>query len=61
MIFARCPRAVSHPTKNCSGEGEPEASRLSRFDEVLSRLEFLKDLGRDTRMYDQVWTQIKAN
>ena len=30
-------------------------------DELLSRLEFLKDLGRDTRMYDQVWTQIKAN
>ena len=29
--------------------------------EILSRLEFLQDLGRDTRLYDQVWTQIKAN
>ncbi|MCW5559052.1 MAG: spermidine/putrescine ABC transporter substrate-binding protein [Verrucomicrobiae bacterium] len=28
--------------------------------EVMSRLEFLEDLGPKTRLYDQVWTQIKA-
>ncbi|MBN8246277.1 MAG: spermidine/putrescine ABC transporter substrate-binding protein [Verrucomicrobia bacterium] len=28
--------------------------------EVLARLEFLEDLGSKTRLYDQIWTQIKA-
>jgi len=28
--------------------------------EVMARLEFLEDLGSRTRLYDQVWTQIKA-
>jgi spermidine/putrescine transport system substrate-binding protein len=27
---------------------------------VLKRLEFAKDLGRDTRLYDQLWTSIKS-
>jgi len=29
--------------------------------EVLERLEFLKDLGPQSRLIDQVWTQIKSN
>jgi spermidine/putrescine transport system substrate-binding protein len=29
-------------------------------DEVMARLEFLRDLGPRTRLYDEVWTQIKA-
>lgn len=29
--------------------------------EVLERLEFLKDLGAKSRLFDQVWTQIKSN
>jgi spermidine/putrescine transport system substrate-binding protein len=28
--------------------------------EVLSRLEFLEDLGARMRLYDEVWTQVKA-
>ena len=28
--------------------------------EVLAKLEFLKDLGKDTRLYDEIWTQVKA-
>ena len=28
--------------------------------EVMARLEFLEDLGANTRLYDEVWTQIKA-
>ncbi len=28
--------------------------------EVMTKLEFLKDLGANTRLYDEVWTQIKA-
>lgn len=28
--------------------------------EVLDRLEFLQDLGRDSRLYDQVWMQVKS-
>lgn len=28
--------------------------------EILKKLEFLQDLGKGTRVYDQVWTQIKA-
>jgi spermidine/putrescine transport system substrate-binding protein len=28
--------------------------------EVLSRLEFLEDLGATMRLYDEVWTQVKA-
>ena len=27
---------------------------------VMKRLEFLHDLGRDTKLYDEVWTQVKA-
>jgi spermidine/putrescine transport system substrate-binding protein len=28
--------------------------------EMMKTLEFLKDLGRDTRLYDQLWTSIKS-
>ena len=28
--------------------------------EVMKRLEFLQDLRHDTRVYDEIWTQIKA-
>lgn len=27
---------------------------------IMEKLEFLKDLGRDTRLYDELWTQVKA-
>jgi spermidine/putrescine transport system substrate-binding protein len=27
---------------------------------VMDRLEFLRDLGKDTKLYDEIWTQIKA-
>jgi spermidine/putrescine transport system substrate-binding protein len=29
-------------------------------EETMKSLEFLKDLGRDTRLYDQLWTSIKS-
>jgi len=29
-------------------------------EEILSKLEFLKDLGKDTKIYDEIWTQIKS-
>jgi spermidine/putrescine transport system substrate-binding protein len=29
-------------------------------EETLKKLEFLKDLGRDTKLYDQLWTSIKS-
>ncbi len=29
-------------------------------EETMKKLEFLKDLGRDTKLYDQVWTSIKS-
>ena len=29
-------------------------------DEEMSRLEFQKDLGRDTELWDRIWTEIKA-
>lgn len=28
--------------------------------EVMGKLEFLKDLGRETRLYDEIWTQIRS-
>ena len=28
--------------------------------EVMAKLEFLEDLGANTRLYDEIWTQIKA-
>ena len=28
--------------------------------EVKAKLEFLEDLGGKTRLYDEIWTQIKA-
>jgi spermidine/putrescine transport system substrate-binding protein len=28
--------------------------------ETMEKLEFLKDLGKDSRLYDQIWTQIKS-
>jgi spermidine/putrescine transport system substrate-binding protein len=29
-------------------------------EETMKKLEFLQDLGRDTKLYDQVWTSVKA-
>jgi spermidine/putrescine transport system substrate-binding protein len=29
-------------------------------EETMKKLEFLKDLGKETRIYDQLWTQVKA-
>ncbi len=29
-------------------------------DEVVARMEFLADVGEDTRLYDETWTRIKA-
>lgn len=29
-------------------------------EEMMATLEFLKDLGRETRLYDQVWTSVKS-
>jgi spermidine/putrescine transport system substrate-binding protein len=29
--------------------------------ETMEKLEFLKDLGKDSRLYDQIWTQVKSN
>ena len=28
--------------------------------ELTDKLEFLEDLGANTRLYDEIWTQIKA-
>jgi spermidine/putrescine transport system substrate-binding protein len=28
--------------------------------EVMAKLEFLKDLGKKTRLYDEIWSQVKA-
>ena len=28
-------------------------------EETMKKLEFLKDLGRETKLYDQVWTSVK--
>ena len=28
--------------------------------ELMGKLEFLEDLGANTRLYDEIWTQIKA-
>jgi len=30
-------------------------------EEVRSRLEYLKDLGPDIVLYDQIWTEVKAH
>jgi spermidine/putrescine transport system substrate-binding protein len=29
-------------------------------DDLMAKLEFLKDLGADTKIYDEIWTQIKS-
>jgi len=28
--------------------------------EIMNRLEFLKDLGPNLKLYDEVWTQVKS-
>ena len=28
--------------------------------DMMSRLEFLEDLGAKMRLYDEIWTQVKA-
>lgn len=56
-----------------SKAGTPNAAARARLDpalladtvihppaEVMARLEFLEDLGAKTRLYDQIWTQLKA-
>jgi len=29
--------------------------------EIMNHLEFLKDLGKNSRLYDQIWTEVKSN
>jgi spermidine/putrescine transport system substrate-binding protein len=46
-------RAHVHPAHLANPVIYPDAG-------TMSRLEFLKDLGRNTRLYDEIWTQVKA-
>ena len=42
---------------------DPELLKIEAIyptEQTLKKLEFLKDLGRDTKLYDQLWTSIKS-
>ena len=30
-------------------------------DDIMKKLEFVKDLGRNMKLYDEIWTQLKSN
>jgi spermidine/putrescine transport system substrate-binding protein len=53
----------STPNKAAKANMKPEdLANLAVYPpaETVARLEFLEDLGSKTRLYDEVWTQIKA-
>ena len=39
---------------------ENSAAFLEANPDVMAKLEFVRDVGASTRLYDQVWTQVKA-
>lgn len=41
-------------------EHDREDPAIYPTDQVIAKLEYLTDLGQDTRLYDEVWTAVKA-
>jgi spermidine/putrescine transport system substrate-binding protein len=51
------------PNKAARGHINPELLKnpaVYPSEETLKKLEFLQDLGHNSRLFDQVWTQVKA-
>jgi spermidine/putrescine transport system substrate-binding protein len=64
-IGAKISNKYQFATPNAAAKKFIDAKLLSNpviypSEETMKKLEFLKDLGRDTRLYDQVWTSIKS-
>jgi spermidine/putrescine transport system substrate-binding protein len=59
---------VGAALSNATGYGTPNAAAVGMLDspvpypteEELKRLEYQVDLGRDTAVWDQIWTEIKS-
>lgn len=51
------PNAASLPAIEESARKDP---RIYPPEELIKKLEYLEDLGQNTRLYDEVWTAIKA-
>jgi spermidine/putrescine transport system substrate-binding protein len=53
----------STPNRTARSKIQPELLNNPAIyppDDVMAKLEFLSDLGANLRLYDEVWTQIKA-
>jgi spermidine/putrescine transport system substrate-binding protein len=52
------------PNKAAKAKIKPEDlanTAIYPTDEIMSKLEFLHDLGDKSRLFDEIWTQIKSN
>ena len=45
---------------NATSSGRPENPAIYPSPEIMKNLEFLKDPGDNTRLYDEIWTQIRS-
>jgi len=51
------PNAAALPLVNAADRSNP---KIYPPEEVMKRLDYLEDLGADTRLYDEVWTAVKS-
>jgi spermidine/putrescine transport system substrate-binding protein len=51
------PNAAALPLVNAGDRNNPS---IYPPEDVMKRLEYLEDLGSDTRLYDEVWTAVKS-
>ena len=58
-VAAAISDATGYGTANAAAR--PQSPRPYPSDEELSRLEFARDLGEGTRLWDRVWTEIKSS
>jgi spermidine/putrescine transport system substrate-binding protein len=51
------PNAAALPLVNAADRNNP---KIYPPEELMKRLDYLEDLGADTRLYDEVWTAVKS-
>ncbi len=60
-VAARIADKTGYGTPNHAAVPLTKAKMAYPSDEELARLEYQRDLGRDTALWDRIWTEIKAS
>jgi len=51
------PNAAAMPLVNAADRNNP---KIYPPDDLMKRMEYLQDLGNETRLYDEIWTAVKS-